>query len=120
MVDFREEEVVLVRSFEDEYTEADNRSDCFPGKDGEETEGDLCFRDVVGMEGAVESCRREVTLVSVALVEGIRFVGSTVSRVFLGGRGDFEGAAAESLATFSTFFWGSGLVSPGRASAPIF
>jgi len=58
VVDFREEEGVLVRSFENEVAEADIRSDCFPDEDGEVTEDSLGFRDVaVEMEGAVESGR---------------------------------------------------------------
>ena len=102
VVDFRDEEVVLLRSFEDEAAEGDNRSDFFPDEDGEEAEGGLCFRDViVEMEGAVESCRREVTLVSVELVEVIRLVGSAVTRV-LGRGGDFEAAAFRGLVTFPT------------------
>jgi len=58
VVDFREEEGVLVRSFEDEAAEADSRSDCLPDEGGEVTEDSLGLRDVaVEMEGAVESGR---------------------------------------------------------------
>ena len=111
VVDFREEEVVLVRSLEDEAAEADNWSDCFLDEDGEETEGDLSFRDVViEMEGAVESCRWEATLVSVAPEWEIRLAGSAASRVF-GRRGDLEVSVIGRLVAFSTSFWGSSLVS---------
>lgn len=120
VVDFLEEEAVLVRSFEDEAAEANNRSVCFPNEDGEGTDGGLGFRDVVvEMEGAVDRWWREVTLVSVALVDGIRLVGSAVCRV-LGKRGDFEATVVEGLVTFSTFPWGSDLESAMRGSALIF
>jgi len=90
VVDFREEEAVLVRSLEDEAPEADSLSDRFPDEGGEVAEGDLGFRDVVvEMDGSVESGRRGAVLVSVAPVERTRRVGSAVGRVF-GKRGDFE------------------------------
>jgi hypothetical protein len=103
VVDFREEEVVLVRSLDDEAPKADNRSDCFPNEDGEATEGGLGFRDaVVEIEGAVENGRREATLVSVALVEKTRLAGSAVGRV-LGRRGDFEAAFVRGLVILTSF-----------------
>jgi len=58
VVDFRDEDAVLVRSLEDEAPEADSRSDRFPDEGGEVTEGDLGFRDaavVVEIECSVES-----------------------------------------------------------------
>lgn len=116
VVDFREEEVVLVRSFEDEAAEAGNRLGCFPNEDGEGAEGGLGFRDAVDeMEGAMESCRREVTLESVALVEAIRLVGSVASRV-LDMRGDFEAAVVRGLVTFSFSSRGSDLAFATRVS----
>lgn len=97
VVDFREEEAVVIRSFEDE-AEADNRSDCFPKEDGEGTGGGLGFRDVAAdMEGATGGCLRDVTLLSVALAETTRLVGSAANRVF-GNRGDFEAAFAKLFA----------------------
>ena len=97
VVDFREEEAVLVRSLKDEAPEAESRSDCFPDEGGEAMEGDLGFRDVVvEMEGSVESGRREVALVSAAPVEIARLVGSAVGRA-LGRRGDFEVAFVRGL-----------------------
>ena len=118
MVDFREEEVVLARGFEDEAAEADNRSDCFPEDDGEVTESDLGFRDVVvEIEGAMDRGRREATLVSVALVDTTRLVGSAVGRV-LGRRGDFEVAVVSGLVTL-TSFGDSASVSAGRNSVSI-
>jgi hypothetical protein len=120
VVDFREEEALLVCSFEYEAAEIDNLSDCFPDEEGEATGEDLGFRDVVvETEGAVESCRREVTLVSVTLVGVIRLVGSAANRV-LGRRGDFGAAVAEGLVTFSTALWGSDLAFARRASVLIF
>jgi hypothetical protein len=116
VVDFREEEAVVVRGFEDEDVEADKRSDCFPEDDNEEKEGDLGFRVVaVEMEGPVESCLREVTLVSVVLVETTRLVGSVLRRA-LGRRGDFEAAFVKVLVTLSTSFWGSVLESARRSA----
>lgn len=110
VVDFREEETVLASSFEDEAAAADSRSDRFPDEEGEEVEEDLGFRDVVTeMEGAVERCRREVTLVSATLVGVTRLVGSATSRV-LGRRGDFEIGVVGGLVAFSTCLWGSDLV----------
>ena len=105
MVDFREEEVVLVRSFEDDTAEADSRPDCLPEDNGEVTEGGLGFRDVaVEIEGAADRGRREVALVSAALVDTTRLVGSAVGRV-LGRRGDLEVAFVSGLVTLSPF-WG--------------
>lgn len=102
VVDFREAE--LVRGLEDETGEADNQSDCFPDEDGEVVEGGLGFRDAaVEMEDTVESGRREAALVSVALVETVRLVGSVVGRV-LGRRGDFEVAFVRGLIIFLTSF----------------
>ena len=119
MVDLREEEAVVVRSLEDEAVETDNRPDCFPEEDGEDMEGDLTFRDVVvEIEGPVESCLREITLLSVALVEMVRLVGSAVSRA-LGRRGDFEAAFVRVLVALSTSFWGSALTSAGSGSVLI-
>jgi len=119
VVDFREEEVVLVRSFEDDTAEADNRSDCFPEDDGEVMEGGLGFRDVaVEIEGAVDKGRREEVLISVALVDTVRLVGSAVNRV-LGRRGDFEVAFVSGLVTL-TSFGGSASASARRKSVPIF
>lgn len=106
--------MVLVRSFEEESAEVDNRLDCFPGDDGEVTEGGLGFRDVVvEIEGAVESDRREAAFVFAALVETIRLVGSSVGRV-LSRRGDFEVAFVRDLVTLLTSFGGSASVSARR------
>ena len=119
VVDFRDEELVLVRSFEDEAAEADDRSGCFPDDDGEVTEGDLGFRDVAAeMEGAVWNGRREAALVSVALVETTRLAGSAIGRV-LGRRGDFEVTFVKGLVTFLTSFGSPGSVSARRKSVPI-
>lgn len=116
VVEFREEDVVLVRSFEDEAAGTDNWSDCFPGGGFGEMGEDLGFRDVVvEMEGAVESCEREVVLGSVALEEVARLVGSAVNRV-LGRGGDLEAAFVKGLDTFLTSRV-SALVSTGIMSA---
>ena len=99
--------------------ETDNWPDGFPEEDGEEAEGDLGFRDVVvEMKGPVESCLREVTLLSVALVETVRLGGLAVSRA-LGRRGDFEAAFVRVLVTLSTSFWGSALTSAESGSVLI-
>ena len=102
-----------------EAVETDNRPDGFPEEDGEEVEGDLGFRDVVvEIEGPVESRLREVTLLSVALVETVRLGGSAVSRA-LGRRGDFEAAFVRVLVILSTSFWGSTLTSAESGSVLI-
>lgn len=119
MVDFRREEAVLVRNFEDEVAEVDSRSDLFPNKDGEGTEGDFAFRDAVEMEGVVESFRREVTLESVVLVGAIRPMDPSIGRV-LGRRGDFEATVVGGLVVFLNSTWGSDLVSTKMASTLIF
>ena len=114
VVDFREEEAVLVSGLDDEAPEADSRSDRFPDEGGEVTEGDLGLRDiVVEIEGSVESGRRGAALVSVAPVESTRRAGSPVGRV-LGRRGDFEVAFVRGLVTFLTSFGGSLSVFAGR------
>ena len=119
VVDFREEEAVLVRRFEDEAAETDNRSDCFPDDDGEVTEGGLGFWDVVvEIEGAVESGRREAALVFIALVETTRLVGSSGGRV-PGRRGDFEVFLVMGLIAFLTSSGGSASVFVGRKLVPI-
>ena len=110
VVDFREEDAVLVRSLEDEAAEGDNSPDCFADENGEVTEGGLGFRDVA--VETEESGRREATLVSVALVETVRLVGSAICRD-LGRRGDFEVAFARGLITFLTSFGGSASASTG-------
>lgn len=107
VVDFREEEAVLVRRFEDEAAETDNRSDCFP-------DDDLGFWDVVvETEGAVESGRREAALVFIALVETTRLVGLSGGRV-PGRRGDFEVFLVMGLIAFLTSSGDSASVFAGR------
>jgi len=116
VVDFREEEAVLVCSLEDEAPDADSRSGRFPDEGGEVMEGDLGFRDVVvEMEGSVESGRREAALVSVAPVEITRLVGSAVGRA-LGRRGDFEVTFVRGLVIFLTSSGSSASVFAGRGS----
>lgn len=114
MVDFREEEEVLARSLEEECPEVDSRSNCFPDEDGE---GSLGLRDAIVVESEEAYCWREVTLVSVALEEKTRLVGSAVSRV-LGRSGDFEAAFVRGLVTLLTSFGRSPLAS-ARKSIPI-
>lgn len=119
VVDFREEEVVLVRSLEVEVAEADNRSKFFPDEDGEVTEGSLGLRDVVAeTEGSAERGLREGALVSVAPVETARLAGSAAGRV-LGIRGDLEAAFVGGLVTFLILFGGSASVLARRKSVPV-
>lgn len=119
VVDFREE-AVLLRSFEDEAAEADNRSDCFPDDDGGVTEGGLGFRDIViEIGGVIDSGRRGAALVSVAFVDTTRLAGSAASRV-LGRRGDLEMVFVIGLVSFLTSFVGSASLSPRRKLVPIF
>lgn len=101
VVDFREEEEVAVRSLEDEATEANNRSDRFPDDDGEETGGDLSFRDVVVKVEVAMGFRGEVALVSVALVETTPLVGLLASCP-LGRRGGFEAIFVNFLASLTS------------------
>jgi len=120
VVDFREEEAVLVRSLEDEALKGESWADRFPDEGGEATEGDLGFRDVVvEMEGSVESVRREAALVSVVPVETTRLVGSAFGRV-LGRRGDFEVAFVRGLVIFLTSSRSSPSVFARRGSVPAF
>lgn len=119
VVDFREEEAVLVRSLEDEAPDADSRSDRFPDEGGEVREGDLGFRDVVEMGDSVESGRREVALVSVAPVEKTRLVGSAVGRA-LGRGGNLGVAFVRGLVILLTCSGSSASVFAGRGSAPGF
>lgn len=119
MVDFCEEEVGLARSFEDVAAEGDSRSDCFPDDNGEVTEGDLDFRDVViEIEGAVDSGRREVALVPIALVVVVRLVGPAAGSA-LGRRGDFEVVLVRGLIAFLTSFGGPVSVFAKRISSNI-
>lgn len=119
VVDFREEEVVLVRSLDVEAAETDNRSNRFPDEGGEVTEGGLGLRDVVvEIEGSVERGWREAALAPVAPVETARLVGSVVGRIF-GIRGDFEAAFFKGLVTFLTSFESSASVFARRKSVPI-
>lgn len=120
VVDFREEETVLVRNLEDEAGEADSRSDCFPEEDGEVTDGGLGLRDVaVEVEDSVGSGRREAALVSAAPVESTRLAGSAVGRV-LGRVGDFEVAFVRGLVTFLIPSGSSASAFATRKSVPIF
>jgi hypothetical protein len=115
VVDLREEGV-LVRGLE-ECPEADNRSNCFPDEDGDVAEGRLGLRDAIVVERTEAYCWREVTLVSVALEEKPRLVGSAANRV-LGRSGDFEAAFVRGLVTLLTSFGRSASVS-ARKSIPI-
>jgi len=82
------------------------------------TEGDLVLRDVViEIEGAADGGRREAGLVSAALVDTTRLMGSAVGRV-LGRRGDFEVAFVGGLVTL-TSFGDSASVPAGRKSVSI-
>jgi len=82
------------------------------------TKGGLVFRDVViEMEGAVDRGRREAGLVSTALVDTTRLVGSAVGRV-LGRRGDFEVTFVGGLVTLASS-GDSASVSAGKKSVSI-
>ena len=82
------------------------------------TECGLVLRDVViEIEGAVDRGRRKAGLVSTALVDTTRLVGSAVGRV-LGRRGDFEVAFVGGLVTL-TSSGDSASVSARKKSVPI-